>query len=76
LSGEAVSQAQAAPPPLVLGVTDNRRSPKARLQAHLEAGERTSASRLAEAELKIRERFGLLADTPPHDVTIRGSPLL
>jgi hypothetical protein len=49
---------------------------KARLQADLEAWERTSAQRLADTELKIRERFGLLEDTPLHDVTIQGSPML
>jgi hypothetical protein len=49
---------------------------KARLQADLEAWERTSAQRLADTELKIRERFGLLEDTPLHDVTIQGNPLL
>jgi hypothetical protein len=27
-------------------------------------------------ELAIREKFGLLEDTPLHDVTRRGSPLL
>jgi hypothetical protein len=27
-------------------------------------------------ELRIREKFGLLEDTPLHDVTRRGSPLL
>jgi hypothetical protein len=27
-------------------------------------------------ELEIREKFGLLEDTPLHDVTRRGSPLL
>jgi hypothetical protein len=49
---------------------------EARLQADLEAWERTSAQRLADTELKIRERFGLLEDTPLHDVSIQGSPLL
>jgi hypothetical protein len=27
-------------------------------------------------ELRIREKFGLLEDTPLHDVTRRGSPLV
>jgi hypothetical protein len=49
---------------------------EARLQADLEAWERTAAERLADRELRIREKHGLLEDTPLHEVTIQGSPLL
>jgi hypothetical protein len=49
---------------------------KARLQADLEAWEKASAQKLAEAESNIRQKHGLLEDTPLHDVTRRGSPLL
>jgi hypothetical protein len=34
------------------------------------------ATELRAEELEIREKFGLLKDTPLHDVTRRGSPLL
>jgi hypothetical protein len=34
------------------------------------------ATDLRAEELAIREKFGLLHDTPLHDVTRRGSPLL
>jgi hypothetical protein len=49
---------------------------KARLEADLEAWERTAPQRLAEAELRIRAKYGLLEDTPLHDSTRRGDPLL
>jgi hypothetical protein len=49
---------------------------KARLEADLETWERTAPQRLAEAELRIRTKFGLLEDTPLHDSTRRGDPLL
>jgi hypothetical protein len=49
---------------------------KARLQADLKAWEKASAQKLVEAELSIRQKYGLLEDTPLDDVTRRGSPLL
>jgi hypothetical protein len=49
---------------------------KARLEADLETWERTAPQRLAEAELRIRTKFGLLEDTPLLDNTRRGDPLL
>jgi hypothetical protein len=38
--------------------------------------EQRDAAELRAEELEIREKFGLLEDTPLHDVTRRGSPLL
>jgi hypothetical protein len=37
---------------------------------------RHDPSELRAEELEIRKKFGLLEDTPLHDVTRRGSPLL
>jgi hypothetical protein len=38
--------------------------------------EKRDPAELRAEELKIREKFGLLDDTPLHDATRRGSPLL
>jgi hypothetical protein len=46
-----------------------------KLRNHARLNKRDPAELRAE-ELAIREKFGLLEDTPLHDVTRRGSPLL
>jgi len=46
-----------------------------KLRSRAQGEKRDSAESRAE-ELHIREKFGLLEDTPLHDVTRRGSPLL
>jgi hypothetical protein len=46
-----------------------------KLRDHAQWNKRGPAELRAE-ELEIREKFGLLEDTPLHDVTRRGSPLL
>jgi hypothetical protein len=46
-----------------------------KLRDHARRNQRDPAELRAE-ELQIREKFGLLEDTPLHDVTRRGSPLL
>jgi hypothetical protein len=46
-----------------------------KLRDHARLYQRDPAELRAE-ELQIREKFGLLEDTPLHDVTRRGSPLL
>ena len=38
--------------------------------------EKRDRAELRPEELRIRAKFGLLEDTPLHDVTRRGSPLL
>jgi hypothetical protein len=46
-----------------------------KLRNHARWNNRDPAELRAE-ELAIREKFGLLEDTPLHEVTRRGSPLL
>jgi hypothetical protein len=49
---------------------------KHRFELSRPIGNNRDPAELRAEELAIREKFGLLQDTPLHDVTRRGSPLL